>query len=879
MQLFPRIIVSWPQDRRKQFYFRLSCHVCVILMLAESGRAAQADTKLDVLHANMIVIADRKTDGSRPIVQQSTTIVYAPPTIAPAPGPPITHAQPTLEPQTTLSLPPLPPSFSAVAAGSGLAPAQTSQSNFAIPPKQFEGHDMHLVSPTNVDAKYDVEPTLIPTPEIEGVFQTAVLSPIASVASSPTIVKQKHGISGKNHNDSENTIIAFADRVFAFRSMFGGGKSAKTTGPMGSNYSKSTRVANISPSVATEPVIDAMSSVLLSTTGQVSNAALHSQDGPSDPNPSLETFVLPRPAKSRKFNINNATFALSNSLGVGPNPIKKDTVNGTVVYSDFPGMNPVNVSLDGLADGKTYQSNIDPSTLVGTNPLSSNSMVVSSAGEGWSLGSGGGDVPDAGNGLRFFKPVDNHSGTAGVGLYQRLGATNLSLIPGVDTSLETTKNHSLDFALAADSSMRLAQRNVEHGWSTQGFVGWSALSHESQDAFSISRQFKTTSFYQSYSFTMGKESGFAWGQGLSQRIGVNDIDFGSTISNSSGVSNRGFYASFLRPIARDLFSTRWEEEIVGSDGVTSRSMDINSELIVPQHNGTIVSISDSLGGSVGTPFQHDTTLTDSWQLGSIFNLNFGIDRNWNSGQLRLAGGLGIWATPNWKGTILFGPSPESLPGNFQSTIFGFQLVNRFNTTTYATGTVRGMVTIDGEPPAVPVRMQMDNRYTSTDNAGAFEFNRALIGQHDIGFDLTSMPATLNADVMDEKIEVTKGQTTNVTFAAQKVGLVKGKVEVAPDTFGKIDPTAGIGIVVSDGQGHETTTDSTNSFTLGDLPIGADTISLVPSSLPPGFQIVSAPSTTITVAGDMTSVASDRIVFQIAPVTQAVQMTTLTPAKK
>jgi hypothetical protein len=127
--------------------------------------------------------------------------------------------------------------------------------------------------------------------------------------------------------------------------------------------------------------------------------------------------------------------------------------------------------------------------------------------------------------------------------------------------------------------------------------------------------------------------------------------------------------------------------------------------------------------------------------------------------------------------------------------------------------------------------------------------------------------------MSQTVAILQDKTANVVFNAHTVGRIVGTVQVGPDAFGKNDPTAGVGVVITDEAGNVTTTDADDSFILGSELLGSHTIGVVPSSLPPGYDITSAPTLSVTVQA---GAAAPTVVFTIAPHQQKIQMTTLSP---
>jgi hypothetical protein len=584
----------------------------------------------------------------------------------------------------------------------------------------------------------------------------------------------------------------------------------------------------------------------------------------------MDTFVVPRPGDepppADPYALTDVKIIRKHSC----QPTLLERFDGQVTYSAASGLLPVAVSVNGLMDGSSFQAGLSPNHLFDNNALQNNSFRFTRNGQG--LAVGGTAVPDAGAGIRLFKPVDGQQGVAGLGLYQRLGDSNFDLIPGLDTEIKSSQSHTTDLALAADSSLRLSQISRMSGWTTNSFLGWSELNKEGQSSVSLGRRLGDATISQAFSIEGGRTFGYSWNQMMARRIGITDLSLNSSLSDSSGEIEKLASLSLLRPFGRDLLSVNCYGGSYKSGSNVLNQRQLTTNVALPQKSGSIFLITDSLS-SVNGSVRHTTMLSDGWKLGQGLNVQFGINLGGSSELAHLNSSVGYWITPDWEARFNLGATTDPATGLTQTALFGFQLVNRFNLTTFASGTVIGQVLLDGQPASQPIQIQMDDRCVNTDSHGNFLFNRTLVGTHDVGFDISSLPATINPIIQDQTVDVEQGKTVNVVLKAERIGTVRGKVTVGTDAFGNTDPTAGAGIVITDGQGHETTTNPDDSFVLGDLPIGKHTISILPSSLPPGYQIDGAASTGVAVTND-NNVPS--LQFSISP-HQTVEMITL-PSK-
>jgi hypothetical protein len=584
----------------------------------------------------------------------------------------------------------------------------------------------------------------------------------------------------------------------------------------------------------------------------------------------MDTFVVPRASNDPALRVADTPFRPTMWHIHNPPRIVQDKFDGQITYSFSPGMQPIELSMDGLVDGSEFQSSLDPSHLLDSNALHYNNLRIVKNGEGIEIGGGGDAVPDTGVGVRLFKPVNGASGEAGFGLYQRLGATGFSLIPGIDTELRESSTHSLNIALAADSPIRLTQDSRLFGWTAQNFVGWNALDKQTESSISMSRNFASTSVTQSLSIDRGKSNGISWGQSFFHRFGDMDVSLGSSIVQFTGNSQKEALVGLIRPIGRNLFSAHLISGTSTNNGLTLSENVLNTSLILPPHKGSMVIFNDNMSSSGYGTGQHQTSVSDNWTIGRAYDFRLGLNHDWRTNRAILNGTIGIKVTSDWEAKIMLGAATDPSTGIMRSTLFGFQLINRFDLITYGSGTVRGSVLIGGQPANEPIQMQMDDRFVTTDDHGNFQFNRAMIGPHEIGFDMSSLPANLNPLVQTQDIQVIQGKTTSVMLTAERIGIVRGIIHVCPDAFGKIDPSASAGIIVTDGQGHDTTSNPDGTYVLGALPLGHHTLSVLTSSLPPGYIVTGKQTQEVDVVDVQTAPAID---FSIAP-NQQIDMTVL-----
>jgi hypothetical protein len=588
----------------------------------------------------------------------------------------------------------------------------------------------------------------------------------------------------------------------------------------------------------------------------------------------LDTFTLPKPISTgrgpRLADLTNTHLF----KGLGPRPVMHDSVRGDITYSSFPGLEPVDITMAGTVGEEQVQSHLEPFHLLGGNALQRNDLLLTHDGEGMDVGGNSIGIPEAGPGLRLFEPVGQQNSVAGIGLYQRIGASGLNLVPGVDTELYQGKSQSFDLALVADSSMRLTQATKIHGWTADSLVGWNALQHQAVDSLNVSKELKDTSFFQSVSRTSGPSHGFTWYQGLSQRLGPADLLAESLHSSLNNSTEQRSALGLFTQVKRELLSIRWEGEHDSQSGIGGgqlRSSEFIDTLVVPLSNGNLIVLGDNMLSSSAGAFQHQSLITNSWQLNRLWSLQMGLSHNWISGQQSVNAAVSFWVTPTWRARLMLGPSTASELNSTHATAIGFQLVNLFDFTDYATGSIDGTVLVDGQTPTEPIKMQLEDRFTSTDSQGHFKFRHVLVGSHDVGFDLSSLSASISAPVLDQTAQVQQGKTTQVAFVAHRVGKITGNVVVDTDALGRSDPTAGIGIVITDGQGDETTTDSDQDFVLGNLVTGKHSITILSSSLPPGYTVVGANSQDIVISQGSPNA---NLTFHVAPPQQRIQMDAL-----
>lgn len=199
--------------------------------------------------------------------------------------------------------------------------------------------------------------------------------------------------------------------------------------------------------------------------------------------------------------------------------------------------------------------------------------------------------------------------------------------------------------------------------------------------------------------------------------------------------------------------------------------------------------------------------------------------------------LGYRITPTQQVKLLFGPTTDYYSSGQVRHAFGLEFIQGFDVRSTPTGTISGQVLLDGEPCPKPLVIQVEDRTVKTDWQGQFRLNGVSVGEHQVALRLAALPIDLSPVSPTCTVEVKARETSRVSFAVRRVGSVQGIVHVDPDAFGQTDCTAGIGVTITAGGDAATTTQADNAFILGNVPVGKRRLTLVPSTIPPDFQIV------------------------------------------
>jgi hypothetical protein len=157
------------------------------------------------------------------------------------------------------------------------------------------------------------------------------------------------------------------------------------------------------------------------------------------------------------------------------------------------------------------------------------------------------------------------------------------------------------------------------------------------------------------------------------------------------------------------------------------------------------------------------------------------------------------------------------------------------------GRVYQDVNLDGkfdagiDQPQANVKVRVDgNRYVESDANGLFRIESVKTGQHRIYLDLLSVRADLTLlDGAEQTAELVAGRDSTVDFRLVRTGRLSGQVWLDTNENGKIDENepALTDVRVVCGNGRDTLTDASGSFSIGDLPPGEYVILLDEKTLP------------------------------------------------
>lgn len=191
-------------------------------------------------------------------------------------------------------------------------------------------------------------------------------------------------------------------------------------------------------------------------------------------------------------------------------------------------------------------------------------------------------------------------------------------------------------------------------------------------------------------------------------------------------------------------------------------------------------------------------------------------------------------------------TPEQKPERF-SSIYGrvFQDINE-----------NGEFEQDTDIPQPDVRLRLETGQTvSTDANGFYRFNNIPGGEYKIFLDPLTVRADLTLlDGQEVKLTLLPARNTNIDFRLVRTGQVTGTIWLDRNGNNRQDedeqPLADVRVIA--GNGHDTLTDSTGSFTIGDLSPGEYVLFVDEKTLPENTKLATDTLTIKITAGSRTS---------------------------
>jgi hypothetical protein len=552
-----------------------------------------------------------------------------------------------------------------------------------------------------------------------------------------------------------------------------------------------------------------------------------------------------------------------------------DHLNAQVVLTLFPGMNDLSLNLAGEFGGRRLDSYFSPYHLFQGNWHSAGFLQLSRGRRGVRFGHSNLDMIGSAQGLRLFSPGATSGMSVGLGLYQRMEGDGRSagFLPAVDSQWKL-RNEGWDgsFLLASDTSWRLTQEAKGGNWQWAGFAGHDARYDRLEAGmFAQRRLTPTTRISGRLLGVAGERPATGWAVGLNQNVGPSILSLEHALSSGANGRQSLLGAGAFLPLKRRTVSLRWQRSSYSGAGFLQGER--TQEMMLATFHSPIDHRTNAWASAFAMR-QSDAPTTTQVSLGASRM----IDERWDVqaemtqflGEKRrqLRFGIGRRFGPEWHARLLFGPSFAASATGRQPQSFGIQITRNLNFRYERTGGIRGTVLLDGKPYAGGVTIYMgQGTGVVSDEKGLFRVGRVPPGEYRLRLGLASLPVDLNAEQEVQEITVRGRKTTAVTFNLRRVGSVKGSVTVLPSELGALDPTAGVGIVITAGEGRDTVTGAENEFTLTGLPRGKHRITLVATTIPPDFQVVGPAEIEVEVDPEKPAPV---IRFEISPKRRAIE---------
>jgi hypothetical protein len=582
----------------------------------------------------------------------------------------------------------------------------------------------------------------------------------------------------------------------------------------------------------------------------------------------FETFTLPLPERPTRPGL----APPGGSLLPGGFPARPrlpgDHVRTQLALTLFPGMNDLSASVAGQINDKVVDGQISPLWWIWGDVTDPGYFQLAQGNRGARLGGAYNDLLGSAEGLRVFSPWRSGRATIGFGLYQRLrgGPSGGGVVPAIDNTWKLGENWDAGALLAADSSWRVTHALQKKRWQIDSFAGHDA--HYSRQEGGVSFQAQplrlTSISMRLVGWSGGELAGKSWSAGLNQKLGRSLLAFEQTRSEQSGARLNLGGVGLFTTLGKRFLSLRWQRVDLdqSAGGQDLRTSALFGTVLSPIDKKTHAWLTAAQTWSDAAPPSTLLSLGLRRQISDRWDVQAELTRGLQTSVQQLRASVGYRFSPDWQFRALYGPSLSTSSPGAPEHVFGAQIVRSLEFHRERAGSISGIVTIGGRPFTRPLTISLDGAEAAvTDRKGAFRIGHVPPGPHTVSISGASLPADMSAEVASVQVEVRNRRTARASFTLKRVGEIRGSVSVGPNAFGETDPTAGVGVVISAGDGHETTTNEEGEFVLGGLEAGKYRVRIEAGTIPPDFEVEGPAETEVDVDPDA---EAPRVQFRIAP---------------
>jgi len=375
------------------------------------------------------------------------------------------------------------------------------------------------------------------------------------------------------------------------------------------------------------------------------------------------------------------------------------------------------------------------------------------------------------------------------------------------------------------------------------FAGEDARDKRTEGGLSLTQKLtnRTTASFRMIGWT-GERPGLNLGAGLSQRVGRAVVNLEHTTAQYGKDSFTSSAIGAYMPLRRNTLTMRLQSDLATTASLgpaeSHSQLAFLTSFIAPLSSKTTLWASASVYRQDDDPQTAFISLGGSRTLSDRWTVQGELFQGLNDTTRRFRLGLGYSPNRDWQLRLLFGPSMQpSADGSINHT-FGLQVVRNLSFKQVKSVSVQGQVSLEGKPYSGKLRILLDGEIAAmTDKNGKFHIKHVEAGNHKVAISLNGLDTEVAVEQPSVDVFLKTGKSTQVAFQLKRVAVVRGVVEVEPDEFGKTDPTAGIGIMISAGEGLSAITNGEAEFVLGNLPRGKVKVILISATLPRDFQVI------------------------------------------